>query len=167
VILTISYTGNKGIATTKYPATLTPSNVKDPGEGARQKSYHKTMIQRHLGLQLPTKQIAKQTTIKPKIASKTKLSHLRAFYKKYLGISDYDEKTAALGETYYKHICKDNGVCGGEHSFDQEVYLEIMLLVPLLNSGFLSPPDMVTILEAQPAKWPTLPTISAGFVSTT
>jgi hypothetical protein len=131
---------------------------------------HKTSISKHFGHEPAATRIAKPTS-KPKIASKANLSHLRAFNKKYLGISDYDEKAAALGEIYYSNLCNTNGVRGGtwkthlpskskllrgpfgrpdiNHSFNQEACFETALL-PILKSGFLSPIDTISVLETHP-----------------
>ena len=127
-------------------------------------------VREHFGTQPATVPVAKPDR-KPRISSKTNLKHLRAFNKKYLGFSDYDETQAALGKSFYDKLNKINDVCSGEwkqdipsrisllkggfgrpdinHSFNQEACFDTAVF-SVIKSGFLEPPDIVNLFDSHP-----------------
>lgn len=117
---------------------------------------------------------AKPTEHPPHIRSTNTLQHLREFNKKYLGMEDYDETAAKLGELIYNNLTLSHnstyqikpswmravptrhelwrspfGRPDKNHSFTQESCLETTLVL-VLRSGFADPTDLITICELHP-----------------
>jgi hypothetical protein len=111
---------------------------------------------------------------KPKVNSDKSLSHLREFNKKYLGITNYDEQKAQLGETFYSSLLSTaTSHCYGgndnswkadipprhllwrnqfgrpdiNHSFHQIPCFETTA-IHIIKSGFLAPSDLVSLTSA-------------------
>jgi hypothetical protein len=131
----------------------------------------------HKPLVLPKKRTAVKLASRPTrpvVDSTDKLSHLREFNKKYLGIENYDSTKAKLGEKFYLLLSQPatKPCCGGDvpdwhstipsrhqlwrnqfgkpdidHSFNQTASLETTLF-QILESGFLSPHDLCTFADS-------------------
>ena len=113
----------------------------------------------------------KRPRTKPSIKSDKTLPHLQAFNAKYLGMSNFDAQEAALGEQFYVSLRNSydysppvgHWKCGVptrrdllkkgfgrpdlSHSFHQTPCLETCA-THILGSGFLSPGDLLSCLQA-------------------
>ena len=112
---------------------------------------------------------------RPSVQSDKKLSHLRAFNKKYLGIADYDDVEAKLGESYYwslstvsYDLASDTapwqlsvptrpdlfrhkfGRPSLSHSFHQTPCLDTCSIL-VLKSGFLDPCSLLALCDSSQA----------------